>query len=164
MAIIKRILSIPQWLSLPPEVKFKFIEAFKIPRSAFTHVQDNVVLSDGHTNADLAVVTVEALQGYLGSESLDFNALLDETIEYMLEEDVMKTAPPVTATEVFIAAQTPIIKEEVIKTDGKTTKPKGTKSKQNKGTDSNGTSAASGDNTKTGQSKEPVIPVAPKVG
>lgn len=43
-------------------------------------MQDNTVISDGHTHRDLATLTLEKLQQHLRSKSDDFYALLDQTI------------------------------------------------------------------------------------
>lgn len=80
----------PQWLSLPVDVKAKLKEIFNIPRSEGSRVDDNRLVSDGHTHRDLAVITIEAMEGYLELERLpdfkpDFFELFDSVLDKIHE-------------------------------------------------------------------------------
>lgn len=78
-----------QWIELSREVKDKLIDIFHIPRTEPTKInqglidgkQQTVVLSDGHSHKDLSVITVKAMQEYLGNYNLtDFYALFNEVL------------------------------------------------------------------------------------
>ncbi len=82
MPIPNQQLTIPQWLELPQAVKHKLITVFKIPKSQGCSIVNNSVVSDGHTHKDLAVVSILAMQTFLGKEDeKDFWTLLTATVE-----------------------------------------------------------------------------------
>lgn len=105
-------LTIPQWLGLPIDVRMQLKETFGIPRSQGTHVQDNIVTSDGYTHDDLARITVPAMQVYLNSKETDFFVLFNQVLDEL----------PVLHTETApIPARSPEVKV-TIELDGKTYK------------------------------------------
>ena len=63
------------WVTLPQEVRTKLREVFSINRSQPTEVKNNMVISDGSNETDLSVVTLEALQGFVGSQEASWEAL-----------------------------------------------------------------------------------------
>ena len=63
---IKRIYN-QHWLELPKDVRDHLVKKLGIVRTGITEVRDQTVLSDGHTNDDLAVITKENLAEYVGS-------------------------------------------------------------------------------------------------
>lgn len=77
-----------QWLALSMPVRMRLKEIFNIPRSQGTVVQDNVVLSDGHTHPDLARITIEAMKGFTGSSETEFFTLFEKVIEKIESEKV----------------------------------------------------------------------------
>ena len=83
------------WLSLDGEVKTRLKEIFGIPKSSGARMiqVDGVgkLESDGHTNEDLAHVTLEKMAVFLGKEiSNDFWGTLDEVVEKIEKELKMK--------------------------------------------------------------------------
>jgi hypothetical protein len=58
--------TIPQWLELPMPVRLRLKDIFNVPRSSGTEVHNQTVVSDGHTHKDLANITVEKMQEFLG--------------------------------------------------------------------------------------------------
>jgi len=78
--------TIPQWLQWSPRTRSKLKQIFDIPRSGGSQIQDSVVLSDGHTHADLAKISVEAMQAYLGTDDVGFFQLLDRVLERVEDE------------------------------------------------------------------------------
>lgn len=105
--MIKHQLTIPQWLSLPPELKSRLKEIFAIPRSTGAQIMDNKVLSDGHTHEDLAHITVEKMQKFLSckeGDSEDFWDLFHEVLvklnkEWESEKQVAKKEYEKTSEE-----------------------------------------------------------------
>lgn len=79
-------LTIPQWLSLPMPIRLRLKSIFSIPRSSGSEVVNTVVMSDGHTHADLAVVTVEKMQQYLFSDETDFYKLISQVVDKVTRE------------------------------------------------------------------------------
>ena len=78
----------PQWIGLSQEVKDKLINIFHIPRTEPTKVNQGfhegklqtVVSSDGHSHKDLSVISVKAMQEFLGSDKTDFYALFEDVV------------------------------------------------------------------------------------
>lgn len=94
-----------QWLGLSMPLRMKLKEVFVIPRSSGTHVQDNTIISDGHTHGDLAHITVEKMQTYLHSEETDFFELLNASINKAAVQILPteeKTDVPVPAPDVRV--------------------------------------------------------------
>ncbi len=85
--------SVHDWLALPMPVRIKLRQLFNIPRSQGSLVEGNIVKSDGTTFKDLEAITVEKMQGYLGTEVLgepeysDFVILFNATVDKIQEED-----------------------------------------------------------------------------
>lgn len=76
-------ITIPQWLALPLPLRNKFSEKFNIKRSGYTHVEDNRVVTDGHTHGDLAVVNTNTLQELTGEKTKVFSELLQAAIDLL---------------------------------------------------------------------------------
>ena len=107
-------LSVENWVSLPQETREKLREIFNIKRSANACVVDNRLVCDGSSYDDLAVVTVKAMQDYLGSKEKDFQALILNTIE---KATVIEAEPVVGAIEPIVE---PVIEPIKIKKVKKT--------------------------------------------
>lgn len=93
--MLKHQLTIPQWLSLPPELKNRLKELFDIPKSAGAQIMDQKLLSDGHTHDDLAHITVEKMQAFLETKEEDFWELMSQVLvklnqEWELEKQMSK--------------------------------------------------------------------------
>lgn len=69
------------------EVRSQLKQVFGIPRSEGTRIEDNRVMSDGHTHRDLSVVTVERMQEYLKNpKQSDFFKLFEQVLSKVEEE------------------------------------------------------------------------------
>lgn len=80
---LKRQLTQFEWLQLPPKAKELFKETFNIKRTGGSIVVDNRLISDGHTNDDLSVVSLKTLQEYLGTTEDHWDKILQLTINKM---------------------------------------------------------------------------------
>lgn len=107
-------LNTTQWLALPMEVRMKLKDLFGIPRSTGTVLQDNTVLSDGHTHADLSRISVEAMQEFVGKKEKDFYKLFDLTLIKLAQK------PPEAAVADEVKPQ--VTQELLIEHNGKTYK------------------------------------------
>lgn len=75
-------ISTKQWLDFPISTRQALVQIFDIPRSSTSYVEDNRVISDGHTQADLdESITLEKIQAYLGSKDDNFYKLFGEVIK-----------------------------------------------------------------------------------
>lgn len=75
-----------QWMLLPQEVRTRLAEVFALKKTGGSLVQDNRQLSDGYTDKDLEVITLEAMQAFLGTEEKDFLILLTEIRAKVLQD------------------------------------------------------------------------------
>lgn len=93
-------ITIPQWLALDSQIREKLIELFNIPRSEGTTVVDNRVVSDGHTHADLAVVTLESINKHLGKKKeQEFFTALNRLIEKIVADFEVEAAQQLEASK-----------------------------------------------------------------
>lgn len=79
-----------QWMRLPINVRHKIANDLGIPKKSPTHVQDNVIISDGYTIQDVEdALTVERLQIYLGVglQETDIHILWDMLINPQTHEE-----------------------------------------------------------------------------
>jgi len=88
-----------QWLNLPTEIRVKLATIFNLSRSTGSHVMNNTVQCDGHTDGDLLGISVEKMQQLLGSSETDFYKLFNAVVEYV------KGDVPVAAVSRETAAQ-----------------------------------------------------------
>ena len=73
-----------QWVQLPAEIRIRLAEIFKIPRSEASAIMGNTLISDGHSNNDLATLTKEKLESYLAlvpGSNIDFYQLFDMVVK-----------------------------------------------------------------------------------
>lgn len=108
--------TIPQWLELPQEIRQRLKKIFAIPKSAGCQVVDNQLVSDGHTHADLANLTIEKMQDYLGMyDETDFWHLYDLVLQdlFQARQDEIDTEIAVAKAEqeVLEASKTGAIAE-----------------------------------------------------
>lgn len=74
------------WLALPINTRHEIAKGLGIVKKTPTHVQDNVIVSDGYNIHDVEnALTVENLQNYLGVglQETDINVLWDMLINPM---------------------------------------------------------------------------------
>ena len=67
-----------KWLELDFPTRLKIAETFDIPKKGGTIVEGHTVITDGFREQDLALLTVERMQQFLGTTSTDFYALFDQ--------------------------------------------------------------------------------------
>lgn len=70
-----------KWLELPNDIRFKIIQDFNVPRSGHAIVENQRVVSDGHTDEDLQHITIEKMQEFLKTKEDDFYKLLNRVVE-----------------------------------------------------------------------------------
>jgi len=81
-----------QWVQLSAETRNKLAGIFGIPRSEASAIMGNTLVSDGHNNSDLAVVTKEKMEVYLGivvGSKLDFYELFKMVVELVEKKKVL---------------------------------------------------------------------------
>lgn len=59
---------VPNWMSLPKDIRHRLTVVFNIQRSGITEIRDQDVITDGVTNADLSVITLQKMNEYIGSD------------------------------------------------------------------------------------------------
>lgn len=74
-----------EWLKLSYETRQLLVVQFNITRSVPAHVENNQVVSDGHSSKDLSVLNVESLQKFLESTETDFTKLFNNTLKKLTE-------------------------------------------------------------------------------
>jgi hypothetical protein len=74
------------WLRLPRDVREHLVTIFKIGKSGVSEVKDMEVVSDGRTDEDLSVITLEAMNKYIGSVETDFDKAWDITVSKAIYE------------------------------------------------------------------------------
>jgi hypothetical protein len=77
--IVRQIVQ-PQWVAIPREIRTRMRNIFSIPMTGGSIVENDIVISDGTTNADLSVITQEKLEEFTKATG-DFYELVDKTIE-----------------------------------------------------------------------------------
>lgn len=83
------------WLKVKGETRTKLRDIFLIPQSGMTEVETDQygkshIKSDGHTNVDLQVLTVEKMRDFLGT------AASDETVYDLFKKVLEKVESPIT--------------------------------------------------------------------
>lgn len=90
-----------QWMLLPQIVRTRLADVFNLKRTGGSLVQDNRQLSDGYTDKDLEVITLERMQDFLKTDEKDFLLLLTGLRNKVLEdvtEEKNEVAAQVEAT------------------------------------------------------------------
>lgn len=70
-------------MKLPHNLKEKLAKTFGIPKSGYTHVSDGQVVTDGYTEQDLSVLTLEKLQEFVCEKLPEdtFESVFNKVIE-----------------------------------------------------------------------------------
>lgn len=101
------------WLQQDKEIRVKLAEMFKIPKTGLVEVVTDAfgksqVKSDGHTNADLQVLTVERMQEYLETMPSDIS------MEDLFKMVVTKAGGVKHGPEVESATEMPSVVKETV--------------------------------------------------
>lgn len=107
-----------QWLNLPINTRHKIASEFGVAKKLPTHVQDNVIVSDGYNVKDVeSALSIGALQHYLNVDSEDINILWNELVFRIENPDV----PIIQIDEVLQEQKVELIKEvKEVKKNAKT--------------------------------------------
>ena len=103
------------WMLLPKEQRQHLVVVFNISRTGVTEIRDQDIISDGHSNMDLEVISAEKMAEYTGSPATEpFHRLWEITVS----KSNYELNPPIN-----IPTIEPIVEEkplEIIKeTNGK---------------------------------------------
>lgn len=75
------------WLGVRHETRLKIAKIFNLPKSGFVEVSNNKVICDGHSQKDINLLTISAMQQYLNSEEDDIQVLFEKLV-YVLENAI----------------------------------------------------------------------------
>jgi len=91
---IQKHISTASWMDLSWQVRTQLVKDLNIPKSRDVVLQDNVVLTDGRTQADInQAVTIKSLQEYTTSNSDDIFELFGKAVEKAEYELYLKEHP-----------------------------------------------------------------------
>lgn len=68
------------WMSLSKETRNKLAVIFSVPKTGVVEVINDTVLTDGHNNTDLEVITLDNLKAYTGQLKGTFSELWEMAI------------------------------------------------------------------------------------
>lgn len=142
-------LTITQWVALPLEVRNKIVEIFKLPRSGHTEVINNqYVVSDGYTHEDLANLTEEKMQEYLGSGYTKDTQYFDY-VDKVIQKIHMELNPEEETGASTVESVVPSVDEVELTNANSTTNGETTTGGEEQGTISTGDTSEAGSNTET---------------
>ena len=91
---IQKHISTASWMDLSWQVRTQLAKDLNIPKSRDVVLQDNVVLTDGRTQADInQAITIKSLQEYTKSSSDDIFELFGKAVEKAEYELYLKEHP-----------------------------------------------------------------------
>lgn len=91
---IQKHISTASWMDLSWQVRTQLAKDLNIPKSRDVVLQDNVVLTDGRTQADInQAITIKSLQEYTKSSSDDIFELFGKAVERAEYELYLKEHP-----------------------------------------------------------------------
>ena len=91
---IQKHISTASWMDLSWQVRTQLVKDLNIPKSRDVVLQDNVVLTDGRTQADInQAITIKSLQEYTTSNSDDIFELFGKAVEKAEYELYLKEHP-----------------------------------------------------------------------
>lgn len=97
------------WMSLPTEAKQVLIKYFGIKRTGMVEVFNSEVKSDGYTQQDLSVISVESMSSFIGAEEkLSFHSAWELTLKKI---EFILNPPPADYVQPEIK-ETPLKKDE----------------------------------------------------
>jgi hypothetical protein len=91
---IQKHISTASWMDLSWQIRTQLAKDLNIPKSKDVVLKDNVVLTDGRTQADInQAITIESLQEYTKSSSDDIFELFGKAVEKAEYELYLKEHP-----------------------------------------------------------------------
>lgn len=91
---IQKHISTASWMDLSWQIRTQLAKDLNIPKSKDVILQDNVVLTDGRTQADInQAITIKSLQEYTKSSSDDIFELFGKAVERAEYELYLKEHP-----------------------------------------------------------------------
>lgn len=91
---IQKHISTASWMDLSWQIRTQLAKDLNIPKSKDVVLQDNVVLTDGRTQADInQAITIKSLQEYTKSSSDDIFELFGKAVEKAEYELYLKEHP-----------------------------------------------------------------------
>lgn len=91
---IQKHISTASWMDLSWQVRTQLVKDLNIPKSKDVVLKDNVVLTDGRTQADInQAITIKSLQEYTTSNSDDIFELFGKAVEKAEYELYLKEHP-----------------------------------------------------------------------
>ena len=91
---IQKHISTASWMDLSWQVRTQLVKDLNIPKSKDVVLQDNVVLTDGRTQADInQAITIKSLQEYTTSNSDDIFELFGKAVDKAEYELYLKEHP-----------------------------------------------------------------------
>lgn len=91
---IQKHISTASWMDLSWQVRTQLVKDLNIPKSKDVVLKDNVVLTDGRTQADInQAITIKSLQEYTKSSSDDIFELFGKAVEKAEYELYLKEHP-----------------------------------------------------------------------
>lgn len=91
---IQKHISTASWMDLSWQIRTQLAKDLNIPKSRDVVLQDNVVLTDGRTQADInQAITIKSLQEYTKSSSDDIFELFGKAVERAEYELYLKEHP-----------------------------------------------------------------------
>lgn len=98
-----------QWRQLPLDIRNDIAKQFGISKSGPTHVDSNVIVSDGYKIEEVeAALNIDALQSFTGSDDTNMTVLWDLMVNRIMNP-VAEPAVEVPAEEV--PAEAPVVEE-----------------------------------------------------
>jgi hypothetical protein len=135
---IQKHISTASWMDLSWQIRTQLAKDLNIPKSKDVVLKDNVVLTDGRTQADInQAITIESLQEYTKSSSDDIFELFGKAVEKAEYELYLKEHPEARDEESVLKDNKPNIETNDTSTKPSTsTRKKGT-NKRGKETNKN---------------------------
>jgi len=125
---IQKHISVSSWMDLSWQVRTQLAKDLNIQKSSDVVLQDNVVLTDGRTQADInQAITIKSLQEYTKSSSDDIFKLFGKAVDKAEYELYLKEHPEARDEESDLKDNKPNIETNDTNTSTSTsTRKKGT--------------------------------------
>lgn len=68
------------WMQVPAEERKILAEVFNLEKTGIAEIRDQSVISDGHSNDDLLLITKDKMEAFIGSEAENFARAWELTV------------------------------------------------------------------------------------